>query len=514
MSELPAGFTLPEAATPATPRPSASILLSRDTPDGVEILLGLRNPRMRAFPDFWSLPGGGVSRHDRGLLDLLAPDVRPSDEAEAASLIAMLRELAEELGWEARGSSVVSIQPTLQEALQAGAEVFAAAWRDGQLDPEPSALRVVDDRTTPPFGPMRFHNRFFHLHLDGDIPPPETAASGEFTEARWFTLDEVRDGWRNHTLPVPAPVARLLQDFTAAVAQTGGGREAGAHIAALPTTEGSRIEFSHGVEVRPLRTATLPPATHTNCYLLGPPGGQRLVVDPCVQTDEAFDMLRQRVAAVHEDGGTVVGAFYTHGHSDHSGGWQRAQAEFGWPVWCSAVTGMRIGCDPDRVIGDGDVIELRGPEDEVQRWTALATPGHDPGHVCLNSTAGMIVGDMVAGIGTILVPPGEGDMDVYIEQLERMLGLRPRLLFPSHGPIVARPQATLERYLAHRRARHARVLEAVEAGVTAVGDISVQAYEDTPDAHPVLAADQTLAHLLALERQGRVERRGGNWVPA
>ena len=34
------------------------------------------------------------------------------------------------------------------------------------------------------------------------------------------------------------------------------------------------ILFAHGVEVVPIKTATLPPADHTNCYLVGDPEGE------------------------------------------------------------------------------------------------------------------------------------------------------------------------------------------------------------------------------------------------
>ena len=38
------------------------------------------------------------------------------------------------------------------------------------------------------------------------------------------------------------------------------------------------------------------------------------------------------------------------------------------------------------------------------------------------------------------------------------------------------------------------------------------AYQDTPDAHPGLAVDQTLSHLLSHEKDGKVMRVDGGWV--
>ena len=60
--------------------------------------------------------------------------------------------------------------------------------------------------------------------------------------------------------------------------------------------------------------------------------------------------------------------------------------------------------------------------------------------------------------------------------------------------------------------RHQRVLDAVDFGLSTVADISVEAYANTPDAHPGLAQDQTLAHLLSHERAGRVQQTNKGWI--
>ena len=119
---------------------------------------------------------------------------------------------------------------------------------------------------------------------------------------------------------------------------------------------------------------------------------------------------------------------------------------------------------------------------------------------------------MVAGIGTILIPPGTGDMDVYIEQLQRLQQLDPHLMFPSHGPVIPLPNKTLAYYIKHRMERHQRVLDAVESGRATIPEISTEAYANTPDAHPGLAQDQTLAHLLSHERAGRVQQTNKGWI--
>ena len=102
-------------------------------------------------------------------------------------------------------------------------------------------------------------------------------------------------------------------------------------------------------------------------------------------------------------------------------------------------------------------------------------------------------------------------MNEYIEQLKRLKALKPHLVFPSHGPVVAIPERLIDHYITHRSARHQRVLESVKKGLSDLELIAADAYADTPNAHPVLAADQTLSHLLAHERRGLVRRTGRQW---
>ena len=83
---------------------------------------------------------------------------------------------------------------------------------------------------------------------------------------------------------------------------------------------------------------------------------------------------------------------------------------------------------------------------------------------------------------------------------------------PSHGPVIPLPSRTLEHYIRHRSIRHDRVLAAVEDGNSNLEEIAKKAYEDTPDAHPGLAVDQALSHLLSHEKDGNVKRAGDGWV--
>jgi len=117
----------------------------------------------------------------------------------------------------------------------------------------------------------------------------------------------------------------------------------------------------------------------------------------------------------------------------------------------------------------------------------------------------------VAGIGTILIPPNEGDMDQYLQQLQRLIELKPHLIFPSHGPVIPLPERKLSYYLHHRTARHQKVLDAVADGIQTLSQIAKIAYQDSPNAHPILAQDQTLSHLLSHQRNGKVNHQDNYW---
>ena len=249
----------------------------------------------------------------------------------------------------------------------------------------------------------------------------------------------------------------------------------------------------------PVRTATLPPADHTNCYLVGDPDGDFIVVDPAFRHREGMEKVAE---AVERHNGNLVAVFYTHGHSDHLADKGLLKEAFDVPIWSASPSA-------DRVLKDGEKLQLGN-----QEWTVLHTPGHHPEHLCLISQSGLVAGDMVAGIGTILIPPNEGDMIQYIDQLERLLDLDPHLIFPSHGPVIPLPERLLERYISHRANRHNRVLEAIDSGLKIIEEIAKYAYADTPDAHPGLAIDQTLSHLISHEKVGNVRKSGQHWVRA
>lgn len=497
MAELPEGVELPSAQI-ARPRPSAAAVLSRGAGEKREILLCHRVSEVPSFPDFWAFPGGGVSRVDRA-----AAEANPdwfAERDDGISLIALLREMVEEVGIAPDGSGgFLQVTSDLRDEVNSDKASWAVLATDNRLLVSGFSADLITERTTPPLAPVRFANRFYHVDLgDSTIEPTLPSGRSEFDEFRWWKPAALLDAWLSHSVKLPPPQVTLIRDLVEH------GFEA---LAQDPPSGYHIIEFAPGVECVPLPTATLPPATHTNCYVLGQAGGPRILVDPAAKSAEALEILSTKVTEIQATGSEIIGTIFTHRHPDHIGDLSAISSMYQAPILASSETHEVIPpCDTDSTLKEGDEITLG----EVT-WTVIETPGHCPGHICLCSEAGIISGDNATVFGTILVPSGEGDMNAYLAGLERLRDIDLPLLFPGHGPMVANPTRLLNRYLKHRKARHSRVLEAVISGKNSLADIASEAYSDTPDAHPHLARDQTLSHLKALEKSGEIYRIKKDW---
>jgi glyoxylase-like metal-dependent hydrolase (beta-lactamase superfamily II) len=266
-------------------------------------------------------------------------------------------------------------------------------------------------------------------------------------------------------------------------------------------------ELSRSIASFAARTPTLPPATHTNSYALGT--REVLLVEPATPYEEEQREWLAWARGLSSGGRAVVAMVATHHHADHVGGLEVLSRELGLPVWAHAETAARIDTTVARTLSDGDLVELAGPLPE--RWQVLHTPGHAPGHVCLYEAESrvLVVGDMVAGEGTILIAPGDGDMKAYLEQLDRLAGFDARLALPAHGEPIDCPSDVFRRYIAHRLMREAKTLAALEklgaAGGTAA-ELLPLAYDDVSIASWPIALLSLQSHLDKLEQDGAIAR--------
>ncbi|MFO0627800.1 MAG: MBL fold metallo-hydrolase [Polyangiales bacterium] len=262
-----------------------------------------------------------------------------------------------------------------------------------------------------------------------------------------------------------------------------------------------------------LRTPTLPPATHTNAYLVG--RADFIVVEPASPYGPEQSRLFAAVDARLARGNRLAGALLTHHHADHVGGAEALRARYGVPVMAHPETARRLR---DRVPVD---LELREGDALPPAVTdldlaLLHTPGHAPGHLCVHAPrhGWLIAGDMVASVGTILVDvDDDGDMDDYLAQLERLAGCAPGRILPAHGEPIDEGEARLRFYVRHRLEREAKILDAVRGGAQDLGAVVARAYDDTPVTVWPLAARAARAHLARLVKRSQVAQREGRYLP-
>ena len=302
----------------------------------------------------------------------------------------------------------------------------------------------------------------------------------------------------------------MAGSVTQAVNGQGGGGGSGAGDDGAPFV----LDGAPWIRVVPTRTPTLPPATRTNCYIVGD-ASAALAIDPATpyaeeQTrfDAYLERERIRLAAV----------VLTHHHVDHVGDAARLAAKHGVPVWAHRETATRVAgrVHVTRMLDDGEELDV-GPS----RLRAVFTPGHAPGHLAFVDAAAhaIVAGDMVASVGTIIVEPADsGDMRLYLASLRRLRGEvdggAARLL-PAHGPPIVDGGARLDFYVAHRLEREARVLAVLGAEPATLEALVPPAYPDVPAAIYPLAARSLLAHLEKLLYEGRARRDDdGRWSRA
>jgi glyoxylase-like metal-dependent hydrolase (beta-lactamase superfamily II) len=266
-------------------------------------------------------------------------------------------------------------------------------------------------------------------------------------------------------------------------------------------------DVATGVAWFAARTPTLPPATHTNSYALGT--RQLLLVEPATPYEDEITAWLAWARELASSGREAIAVFATHHHPDHVS--EALCRELGLPLWAHVETASRLPVPVERRLDDGDVIALDGPT--PQRWECLHTPGHAPGHLCLleRDANVVVVGDMVASEGTILIDPIEGDLAEYLRQLERLAALDAALALPAHGAPISQPTAHFRHYIRHRGGREAKVVAALGASPRTLDDLLPLVYDDTPRAIWPIARLSLESHLIKLEREGRARREGDGW---
>lgn len=255
-------------------------------------------------------------------------------------------------------------------------------------------------------------------------------------------------------------------------------------------------EICPGVRCVKVRSPTLPPATHTNVWILGE--HHVTVIDPASPYEDEQERLDEILEML-----MVERILLTHHHNDHVGGALALKKTTGARIAAHPLTRDRLDIPIDELLDENDVVDT-----DAGFWRVLHTPGHATGHLCLfnGGLSTLVAGDMVAGVGTILLDPPEGNLHDYLESLARLAALNPSRLLPAHGPPIENGVQVLEEYIAHRHLRTSQIQEALAAKPgQRIEAITEGIYRDLiPEAFLAVAARQVLCHLNWLEAESKV----------
>lgn len=490
----------------AEPLDAACLTLVHHGEDVPSLLWARRPDDAPALARFHVCPGGLVDATDRDM---------PHDGGDdVAARVSALRETFEEVGLLfAHGADRLDEAETqaLRDALRGDAPAEGRArfrahglvWQTASLVPSGRWL-------TPRYARRRFDTRFFALTLDRALPVDPDLF--ELDEAEWVRVDAAWRRWSRSEVMLAPPVALLVRTLREH------GRLVPEALRAVHGADGQeclRWEVVPWVQMMPLRTPTLPPATHTNAYLIG--SGEAILVEPATPHPDQLELAYAWIEEAARDGIRPKALVATHHHPDHVGGARALAERFDLPLWGHAQTAERLRGELrfDRLLEDGERIHLDGPTPITVR--AIHTPGHAPGHLCFleEASGAMIAGDMVASVGTILVEPHDGDMRLYLDSLRRMAAEAPTLLLPAHGMPIRDAQGLLAHYVEHRLAREAKVRAALErhGGPASAMELVPDCYGDAPKMVWPLAAQSTEAHLIKLAEDGHARRSPSGWLP-
>ena len=513
---------------PPPTRPAATVLLLRDTQDGIEILMTRRSPTASFAPGAYVFPGGGIDAADSQSHDIAARRPAQSD-LHLTQAIAAIRESFEELGVllarRADGSAASDSDiAALDRGLKLAAdEVYVLAhW--------------ITDRDLP----RRFDVPFLVARMpEGQSP---VADDSEQFEPAWIRPSDALARHKAGTFFLVYPTIRTLErleKFTS-VQQV---------LAACSTetalwTSCPRVGYVNGAEERymehemqygelaltcpdgqlahhldwrcdqPVRllrnlmrlTAPNPgvmTGPGTNSYIVGDVETGYIVVDPGPNDAQHVERLYQAT------GGQIRMIVCTHSHADHSPGARPLQALCaGKPpiVGLASLPTARPASEfvPDRALADGERLSLPGAI--THTLVVIHTPGHAANHLCLvmEEDALLISGDHILNGSTTIVDPPDGDMTDYLESLDKLsaacgtYGIE--FILPAHGHVLGFAPQAIAQLKAHRLKREAKVEAAMRAKPHGTMDDWVEiAYDDVPPRMWPVAKRSMLAHVQRLQ---------------
>jgi glyoxylase-like metal-dependent hydrolase (beta-lactamase superfamily II)/8-oxo-dGTP pyrophosphatase MutT (NUDIX family) len=555
MSELP-----PPPAADRPPRPAATIVVVRDAPGGLEVLLSRRTESRDHLSGAWVFPGGVVDARDRaahaycsGLDDAAASARLGLVDGGLDYHVAAVRECFEEAGLLFAADDqgrLVNLDDAAGERLGAwrgrlhrGEASIVDFCRDNGLKLAVDRLVYFSHWLTPLGRLKRFDTRFFVAAA----PPAQTEAHDgtEILEHAWLRPADALARAVELKLLTPTQksleaiarfpdVASLLtwaaetRERGVITPRMGSGRDgmrpvmpgepAYAELGRIdPRGTGSAsydivpdvpVRLSERVIRVTANNGSVMTGPGTNAYLVG--GGAEnewAVIDPGPNDAAHVDAI---LAAAP---GKIRWIFVTHTHTDHSPAAKTLAARTGAPVYGRRPAHPQWQdptFTPDTELAGGERFELPGPV----TLQVVHTPGHASNHLCyrLEEEKLLFTGDHVMQLSTVVINPPDGDMAAYIASLRELMADELDWLAPGHGFLMPEPRRAIDAIITHRLKREAKVVAAMRAlGPATAETLLTRVYDDVQPRLLPAAMRSLTAHLLKLRDDARAVETETLW---
>lgn len=490
-------------------RQAVSIVLTRD-PDSTEVYLVERSPQLRFFGGYYACPGGTL---DEDEADFEIKNADLLSEGSLPYIIAAVREILEETG------ILLSHGPEIpKETL----DIYRRQLLDEQirfeeiLKKEDQIIDAADFNficsiVTPEFSPVRYDTQFYWVKIPDGVQPE--IWEGELVDGKILSAQEALAHWKRGEMLIVPPVIFMLKELLDRSI-----KESVPFINeyALAYRKGKihQVYFTPGIQHITLKTRTLPPATHTNTFLVGE--SQLYIIDPApsdpAEQERLWDYFDDRL----KEGNELKGILLTHHHSDHIGALQECQRRYDLSIMAHQHTADRLSnFQFSRMLEHGDELDLGEAPDGTPNWKLKVyhTPGHASGHLAFqeNRYGAVIAGDLLSTISTIVISPPEGNLATYMRSLEFLQSIATGAIYPSHGPAARTGKELLQYFIKHRHERELQLLDALKNEPQSPSELVQKVYIDVSRSVWPLAEHSLLAGLIKLIEEGRCEQIGDKY---
>lgn len=509
----------------STPKDAAAVILLNG--ETGEVLWARRNRQLRFLGGFHGFVGGKVESDDAEV------KVKNCADNETAQLITCAaRELFEETSvlLVRKGEKLTKGQlASLHDDLISGRMTFSEILAHWGLYVDAEDFIYTGFWTTPEFSPIRFKTHFFLAVCPAKQTPH--MATRELENVEFIKPSKAFELWEKSKVLIAPPVLTALKELAEQenlITDERGFKKIKADVKLKVVAENlleksqvcagniNYIELNSRLICVPLATETLPPATHTNCFIVGKQ--EFVVIDAASKDENEQRKLHDLIDSFIEKGFVCQAIIVTHLHKDHFGGetvlQNHLREKFNLKVPISAheltAESLRGKVNFDRFIEDEEIFKLKNENGKTFDLTALHTPGHARGQLCFydEKFGFLLSGDNVLSFGSVVIALPEGNMTDYLASLERLKNL-PNLNFlcGSHGAAVLDAKGKIEEYIAHRLERERQILEAFENGAKTLPEIVEQVYPKLNPKLLKLAEKSVEAHLEKLQKNSKSSGR-------